>query len=416
MQKQRSNFLPGNIIRLTLAVGGIFILLALLLTLTPSNRATANSTDKSLAITKYPSISGTRLDSCSLCHTSNIPALNPYGSAYLNNGRNLNAFGLIENTDSDSDGFKNLQEITALYFPGDANDHPPAATATSTQAAQLTPTRTTAPTATRTSTAVPPIQTRTSTSVLPTPTRTSTSVPPTPTRTNTSLPSTPTQTNTTAPATLTQTSTAQPPASTQTNTAQPPPPTSTYTPAIPTQIDTPNEATPTSTSLPPTKSPTNTAFAPTATTTIAPPTATPATQLPIPTEPMPTPGEKPDPTALPKQLDIDIRSLSITPRLPLGINKLVIIRAQIVRVGGVAGEATLTITGTQNGLEIYHGSQVVVLNEKREPQWFSFPGYMPTQIGIIHWKVEVLDNDPDNDIKTATTRVNSHTENNRGKR
>ena len=70
---------------------------------------------------QYP-IAGTRIDSCSLCHTSGA-ALNQYGVDYAQANRN---FVAIENTDSDLDGFSNIAEITALTFPGDASDKPAA--------------------------------------------------------------------------------------------------------------------------------------------------------------------------------------------------------------------------------------------------------------------------------------------------
>jgi hypothetical protein len=76
------------------------------------------------ARSKYPSLVGTRIDSCSLCHTSSIPSLNPFGSAYRSNGRNVAAFGAIESADSDQDGATNLVEIMALTFPGDPGDRP----------------------------------------------------------------------------------------------------------------------------------------------------------------------------------------------------------------------------------------------------------------------------------------------------
>jgi len=69
---------------------------------------------------QYPHITGTRLDNCSLCHTS-APAFNPYGAAFDAAGQN---FGAIESADSDGDGFSNIVEITALTFPGDASDKP----------------------------------------------------------------------------------------------------------------------------------------------------------------------------------------------------------------------------------------------------------------------------------------------------
>jgi hypothetical protein len=64
--------------------------------------------------------SATRLNTCTLCHTS-VPALNPYGSAYAAAGHSFTA---IEGADSDGDGFTNLAEIQALTFPGNAADKP----------------------------------------------------------------------------------------------------------------------------------------------------------------------------------------------------------------------------------------------------------------------------------------------------
>ena len=82
-------------------------------------------------LAKYPGISGTKLNSCSTCHTS-APNLNAYGSDYANGGRDVAALTAIENLDSDGDGFSNIVEISAGFFPGNANDHPvAAATATS---------------------------------------------------------------------------------------------------------------------------------------------------------------------------------------------------------------------------------------------------------------------------------------------
>ncbi|HEY3488655.1 MAG TPA: choice-of-anchor D domain-containing protein [Candidatus Deferrimicrobiaceae bacterium] len=68
--------------------------------------------------------SATRLNTCTLCHTS-PPALNPYGSAFAAAGHSFTA---IEAADSDGDGYTNLVEIKALTFPGDPADHPAATT------------------------------------------------------------------------------------------------------------------------------------------------------------------------------------------------------------------------------------------------------------------------------------------------
>src|SRR5262245_37358943 len=70
--------------------------------------------------TQYPAAAGSRIDGCSLCH-STVPQLNPYGSAFLSAEFN---FPPIEGLDSDGDGFANLAEIQALTFPGNPADTP----------------------------------------------------------------------------------------------------------------------------------------------------------------------------------------------------------------------------------------------------------------------------------------------------
>jgi hypothetical protein len=64
--------------------------------------------------------STSKLNTCSLCHTS-VPYLNPYGTDFLNNGHNFQA---IEPLDSDGDGSTNIVEIEARTFPGDPTSIP----------------------------------------------------------------------------------------------------------------------------------------------------------------------------------------------------------------------------------------------------------------------------------------------------
>ena len=117
--------------------------------------AQASSSYLTAAEAQYPSIIGTPLDSCNLCHTS-IPPRNSYGNDFASHNRSFTA---IENLDSDGDGFTNIVEINALTFPGDPNSHPaPAATATSTN---VPPTMTPTATATPTNTTLPPTMTPT---------------------------------------------------------------------------------------------------------------------------------------------------------------------------------------------------------------------------------------------------------------
>ena len=106
----------------------------------------------------YPDRVGTKLDSCTTCHsggsyTSGIPpktttlgscqwchyiteygeeatsanllqTLNSYGLAYKGARRTTVALGAISGNDSDGDGFGNQAEIAALTYPGDATDDP----------------------------------------------------------------------------------------------------------------------------------------------------------------------------------------------------------------------------------------------------------------------------------------------------
>jgi hypothetical protein len=71
----------------------------------------------------YPAAAGSRIDACNLCHNSPAggDARNSYGLSYASSGH---SFSAIENTDSDGDGWTNIQEIQALTFPGDAKEHP----------------------------------------------------------------------------------------------------------------------------------------------------------------------------------------------------------------------------------------------------------------------------------------------------
>lgn len=83
---------------------------------------------------------GTKLDTCSTCHTSGR-LLNSYGNDAKRKFSIMKAsdsqteeaqivafveaLKAIEPIDSDGDGFSNSEEITARTFPGDPSDHPP---------------------------------------------------------------------------------------------------------------------------------------------------------------------------------------------------------------------------------------------------------------------------------------------------
>ena len=127
-------------------------------------RATvAQQGDLNSATSRYPAILGSRIESCNLCHTSSIPNLNPYGTAYKSAGRNTAALAAIEALDSDGDGFSNLAEIQAFTFPGNANDFP---AQTPTATATVTASPTVVPSSTPTLTPLPTVQTPTATATV----------------------------------------------------------------------------------------------------------------------------------------------------------------------------------------------------------------------------------------------------------
>ncbi|WDT70516.1 MAG: JDVT-CTERM domain-containing protein [Candidatus Manganitrophus sp.] len=100
---------------------GIFFLIGLAFWFAP-RVSYSSQNDLNLFNTNYGT-AGTRLNTCTLCHTASPPTLNPYGSAYKAEGRNNPAsFGTIESSDSDGDLWTNLEEINARTFPGNAAD------------------------------------------------------------------------------------------------------------------------------------------------------------------------------------------------------------------------------------------------------------------------------------------------------
>jgi hypothetical protein len=141
----------------------VIVLVATIVLFTKLTTTSAAPGDLSSAEAQFLVMVGSRIDTCSLCHLGSPPALNSFGADYKSHGRNAAALVAIENLDSDGDGFTNLQEIQALTFPGDATDHPVAASPTPTSApTQVPPTATKVP---PTATKVPPTSAPTNTGV-----------------------------------------------------------------------------------------------------------------------------------------------------------------------------------------------------------------------------------------------------------
>jgi hypothetical protein len=108
---------------LHLISAGVLLMMAAVLWLSTPGQVTAAGSDLTNAVTQYPELDGTRLDSCDLCHISTDPVeLNPYGQDYLASGRTMQALVDIEPVDSDGDGVTNDLEIGVLVQPGDETE------------------------------------------------------------------------------------------------------------------------------------------------------------------------------------------------------------------------------------------------------------------------------------------------------
>jgi hypothetical protein len=64
-----------------------------------------------------------------------------------------------------------------------------------------------------------------------------------------------------------------------------------------------------------------------------------------------------------------------------------------------------TITGVQNGAEVYYQTMLVTDPSGKGRTDFSFPAYKPTDEGTIEWTATIDDDDPDDDTKTGRTIV-----------
>lgn len=139
------------VMTVVLLVGCVFILFSLNIGFSAYHHM--GEIDSGIFLSVYPNKAGTKLDSCTLCHSGgsytsdgktttlgscqwchykygydasgNIDdTLNSYGMAYRNAGRNVAAVQAIDNLDSDGDGYLNKVEIAAIRYPGDPNDDP----------------------------------------------------------------------------------------------------------------------------------------------------------------------------------------------------------------------------------------------------------------------------------------------------
>ena len=104
-------------------------------------------------------------------------------------------------------------------------------------------------------------------------------------------------------------------------------------------------------------------------------------------------------------VDLDIAQFKVTKRVRLARVKPVGIQLTVRNSGVVEGDAPATITGVQNGVEVYNETLTVSDAVGNGRTKFDFPDYIPTDAGDIVWTATIADGDPDDDAATATTVV-----------
>lgn len=100
-------------------------------------------------------------------------------------------------------------------------------------------------------------------------------------------------------------------------------------------------------------------------------------------------------------LDIDRFTVPGTGRVGRALTLSINVRNN----GTVNQPRTATLTGTQNGVQVYNRSLQVSDPVGGGTSQFAFPAFTPTVTGTISWKVEIFDDNPDVDVATGTTTV-----------
>jgi hypothetical protein len=102
-------------------------------------------------------------------------------------------------------------------------------------------------------------------------------------------------------------------------------------------------------------------------------------------------------------LDLDINTLSVSKTGRVG--KSIPVKLKVENNGNVLGQAIATVTGVQNGDEVYRLRLNVYDDIGKGTTTFDFGSYTPTAAGDILWTATIADEDPDEDKAEATTAV-----------
>lgn len=104
-------------------------------------------------------------------------------------------------------------------------------------------------------------------------------------------------------------------------------------------------------------------------------------------------------------LDLDIKSFRVTKRVSLIRVKPVVIKLTVDNDGMVDGSADATLTGVQNGGVVHEQTLSVTDAVGNGSNRYTLDPFTPDQVGDITWTLVIADEDPDDDVATATTTV-----------
>jgi hypothetical protein len=111
--------------------------------------------------------------------------------------------------------------------------------------------------------------------------------------------------------------------------------------------------------------------------------------------------------APPLVVDLDIAQFKVTKRVRLANVKPIGIQLTVRNAGLTNGTETrvATVTGVQGAVEVYRETLPVSDPAGNGRTRFNFPSFTPTAGGDINWTATIADDDPDDDVATATTTV-----------
>ena len=104
-------------------------------------------------------------------------------------------------------------------------------------------------------------------------------------------------------------------------------------------------------------------------------------------------------------LVLDIKKFSATKRVSVSKPKAIVPKLSVNNNGLIDKPANATVTGMQGDVEVYKETLLVTDGVGNGSSTYEFPSYIPDTAGDILWTAMIADEDPDDDIATATTTV-----------